>query len=227
MSGVEGVAALRVCVVLRRLATVVFPVVAYDPYSPDPCLVIWRGSVLVGLRCSGVLPGYEQNQVAGRKYGVEDVPGGAVGGPRVQAEPLGAIVRVVGLLPLRRTSRVDQRDRCSLPDFGLVEPLLREGVPRRHLIVGSDLADAQVVVCEDFVAALLLDFVMAHAGAPADERLLVPPVRKRKDPALAGQALVPDVVDEAFDLLQLGAQHLCAAEVVIPVSFTGEDFENH
>src|SRR4051812_47172851 len=161
MSGVEGLAGFGVCVVLRRLATVVFPVVAYDPYSPDPCLVIRRGSLLVGLRCSGVLPGYEQNQVAGRKYGVEDVPRRTVGGPRVQAEPLGAIVRVVGLLPLRGTGRVDQRDRRSLPDFGLVEPLLREGVPSRHLIVGSDLADAQVVVCEDFVAALLLDFVMA------------------------------------------------------------------
>jgi hypothetical protein len=47
-----------------------------------------------------------------------------------------------------------------------------------------------VVVCEDFVAALLLDLMMGPAGAPADERLLVPPVRKRKDPARAGQALV-------------------------------------
>src|SRR5262245_61998988 len=127
VSGVEGLAALGVCVVLGRLATVVFPVVAYDPYSPDPCLVIRRGSVLVGLRCSGVLPGYEQNQVAGREHGVEDVPGRHVGGPRVQAEPLGAVVRVVGLLPPREASRVDQRDRRCLPDFGLLEPLLRQG----------------------------------------------------------------------------------------------------
>ena len=52
----EGLAALGVCVVLRRLATVVFPVVAHDPHSPDPCLVIRIGSVLVGLRCSDVLP---------------------------------------------------------------------------------------------------------------------------------------------------------------------------
>jgi uncharacterized protein YeaO (DUF488 family) len=84
-------------------------------------------------------------------------------------------------------------------------------------------ADAQVVVCEDFVAGLLLDLVMA----PADERLLVPPVRKRKDPALAGQALVADVVDEALDLFQLGAQHLGVVEVVIPLLFIGEDLENH
>lgn len=91
------------------------------------------------------------------------------GDPRFQAEPLGAIVRVVGLLPLRGAGRVDQRDRRSLSDFGLIEPLLREGVARRHLIVGSDLADAQVVVGEDFVAALPLDLVMAPAGAPADE----------------------------------------------------------
>src|SRR6185437_15123747 len=104
-------------------------------------------SVLVGLRCSSALPGYEQNQVAGREYGVEYVPRRAVGGPRIQAEPLGAIVRVVGL------------------------PLLRESVPRGHLIVGGDLADAQVVVCEDFVAALPLDLLMAPADAPADERL--------------------------------------------------------
>ncbi len=106
-SGGEDLAALGVRVVLRRLAAVVFPVVAYDPYCPDPCLVIRRGSVLVGLRCSVVLPRLEQNQVTGRKYGVEDVPGRAVRGPWVQAEPLGAIVRVVGLLPLSGASRVD------------------------------------------------------------------------------------------------------------------------
>jgi hypothetical protein len=66
VSGVEGLAALGVCVVLRCLATVEFPVVAYDPCSSDPCLVIRCGSVLVRLRCSCVLPRYEQNQVAGR-----------------------------------------------------------------------------------------------------------------------------------------------------------------
>ena len=120
----EGLATFGVRVVLRRLATVVFPVVAHNPHSPDPRLVIRRGGVLVGLRCGGVLPGYEQNQVAERKYGVEDVPGRAVGGSRVQAEPLCAIVRVVGLLPLRGASRVDQRDGCCIPDFGLVEPSL-------------------------------------------------------------------------------------------------------
>src|SRR4051794_9059207 len=227
MSGVEGLAALGVCVVLRRLTTVVFPVVTYDPHSPDPCLVIRRRSVLVGLRCSGVLPAYEENQVAGRKYGVEDVPGRTVGGPRVQAEPLGAIVRVFGLLPRRGASRVDQRDRRSLPNFGLVEPLLREGVPRWQLIVGSDLADAQVVLCQDFVAALLLNRVMAPARAPAHERLLVPPVRKGKDPALADQALVADIVDEALEPLQLGAQHRGVVEVIIPVLSIWKDFKNH
>src|SRR5262245_37721154 len=66
VSGVEGLAALGVCVVLRCLATVEFSVVAYDPCSSDPCLVIQYGSVLVRLRCSGVLPSYEQNQAAGR-----------------------------------------------------------------------------------------------------------------------------------------------------------------
>src|SRR5262249_55614599 len=111
-----------------------------------------------------------------RKHGIEYVPGCAVGSPRIQAEPLGAIVRVVGLLPLNGASRVDQRDRRSFSDFGLIESLLRDGVPRRHLIVGSDLAHAQVVVSEDFVPPLLLDLMVVRAAAPADERLLVPPV---------------------------------------------------
>src|SRR5260370_16096019 len=47
VSAVEGLAALGVFVVLGRLATVVFPVVAYDPHSPDPFLVIRRRSILV------------------------------------------------------------------------------------------------------------------------------------------------------------------------------------
>src|SRR6185312_6284029 len=51
VSGVEGLAVRGVRVVLRRLATVVFPVVTYDSHSPDPCLVIRRVSILVGLRC--------------------------------------------------------------------------------------------------------------------------------------------------------------------------------
>jgi hypothetical protein len=42
---VEGLAALRVCVVLRRLATVVFPVAAHDPHSPDQ-VRIDRGRII-------------------------------------------------------------------------------------------------------------------------------------------------------------------------------------
>jgi hypothetical protein len=63
VSGVEGLAALGICVVLRRLTTVVFPVVTYDPHSPEPCLVTRRRRGRVGPRFSGILPGYEENQV--------------------------------------------------------------------------------------------------------------------------------------------------------------------
>src|SRR6201982_838143 len=69
MSGVEGLAALGIPVVLRSFATVVFPVVAHDPHCPDPRIVVQRGRVLVGLGRSGVLPGYEQNHVAGLEHG--------------------------------------------------------------------------------------------------------------------------------------------------------------
>ena len=53
--------------------------------------------------------------------------------------------------------------------IGLVNPLLSECVSRGHLSVGRDLADAQMVVFQNFVAALLLDLVVAHARAPPDE----------------------------------------------------------
>jgi hypothetical protein len=42
VSGVESLAALGVCVVLGRLATVIFPIVAHYPHFPDPRIVIRR-----------------------------------------------------------------------------------------------------------------------------------------------------------------------------------------
>src|SRR4051812_31605579 len=111
-----------------------------------------------------------------------NVPRCTLGRPRVQAEPLRAVVRVIRLLPLRPPNGIYQRDRRPLSCFGLIEALLREGITRGDLVVGGDLSDPEVVVGEDFVAALLLDFVVAHVGAPADQRLLIPPVREREYP---------------------------------------------
>src|SRR4029078_7614647 len=83
-----------------------------------------------------------------------------------------------------------------------VRPLFVEGMAFGGMRVLRQLADPQVVIEKYVGAAFLLDLVMPHAGAPADDRLLVAPIRQRQDPSLAGQAPVADVVDEAVDLLQ-------------------------
>ncbi|MBB4427794.1 hypothetical protein GGD66_006377 [Bradyrhizobium sp. CIR48] len=113
-----------------------------------------------------------------------------------------------------------------LADFGLIEPLLGEGVPRRHLIVSSDLADAQVVVSKDFVAALLLNLMM---GLQVRQRTSDFSSRQFESEriSLAGQATVADVVDEAIDLLRLGTQYLSVVEIVIPVLSIWQRLENH
>jgi hypothetical protein len=66
---------------------------------------------------------------------------------------------------------------------------------------------------------------MPLASAPADERLLVAPVRQRQDPSLAGQAPVADVVDETIHLLQLRLEHPGIVEIGVPVIRLRVDFE--
>nr|WP_236023141.1 hypothetical protein [Dictyobacter formicarum] len=63
------------------------------------------------------------------------------------------------------------------------------------------MADSQMIIKKDFTATFLLHLVMPHASAPADDRLLVAPVRQRQNPSLSGKTLVADVVNKAVYLL--------------------------
>src|SRR5262249_35822353 len=67
--------------------------------------------------------------------------------------------------------------------------------------------------------------VMSGMRAPANERLLVTPRGQRKDPPLAGQAAITDVVDEPVDLFQLGFEHLGKSKILIPLVGLGMNFE--
>jgi hypothetical protein len=82
-----------------------------------------------------------------------------------------------------------------------------------------------VIVEEDFFPAFLLDLVMLRLGAPADQCLLIVPVREGEDPSLAGEALVPDVVDEALHPLQLRPEDLGESQVGVPLLLLGMNFE--
>jgi hypothetical protein len=104
----------------------------------------------------------------------------------------------------RQTSRVDVRDR----KFAQV------------VVIACRPSDADVIVRADVGAEAQRPPDGTHVRALHQLGALVVD-------ALSGQALVADVVHEALDLFQLGAQHLGVVELVIPVLFIGEDLENH
>ena len=67
---------------------------------------------------------------------------------------IGIIPGIVRLLPFRWARRVDQCDCGALPDFGLIEPLFCKNLTFGQVVVGCELADAQMVVGENSVTPL-------------------------------------------------------------------------
>jgi hypothetical protein len=92
------------------------------------------------------------------------------------------------------------------------------GIPRQ-------LADPQLIVQQDFSAALFLRLVMPHFSAPADEGFLVAPAGERENPRASG--CEADVVDESVDRLEFGATHSGVAEIIVPLLAHWVDFEKH
>src|SRR6201996_5291775 len=198
---------LRVGVVLRVLSPVVHAVVTHYPHLPQP-----RASsgcpFSESLGRAAVAPGEHEDNVARAGHGVVNVPADQPGSMRVEPEPGGAVLGGGVLDLLGGLAGVEQGDGGGLAGLGLVEPLLGQGAAVGQAGVAGALPDAQVVVGQDVLAPLGLDVVVAGPGPPADQGLLVAPAGQGQDPAVPGQAAVADVVDEAVNLLELGAEHL-------------------
>src|ERR1700722_1972958 len=84
-----------------------------------------------------------------------------------------------------------------------------------------------MIVEKDFGSAFFLDCMMAHVGTPTPHGFLIPPPRKRQNPALARQALVSNIVHKTVDLLQFWPQHLGVGEIGIPLLRLGVHFKDH
>ena len=84
-----------------------------------------------------------------------------------------------------------------------------------------------MIVPKYFTPASLLHHVMPGMRAPADQCFLVTPARQRKEPSLASQAAIADVVNEAGDFLQFGREHLGETEITVPMIGFRMDFEEH
>src|SRR6185437_13649113 len=111
--------------------------------------------ILEGLRIGRCFPALQQNEIAWREHSFEHVPGDETRGLAIESEKIGALLRALGFLPLLWPGRVDQRERRS-SDLSFVEPLFGQLAPFGCTRIARDLADAQVIVGEDSLAAFLL-----------------------------------------------------------------------
>src|SRR5262249_34450584 len=127
---------------------------------------------------------------------------------------------------LRWRNLGEGRKLCR-PDLGFIEALFAD----RHVLwrmgVGGHVADSQMIIAKNLCAALLLDHVVLADGAPADNRFFVAPRRVGKDPARAGRALEPLVVDEAVDLFQDRLQLLGECEIILESLLLRVDLKDH
>src|ERR1700681_71746 len=96
-----------------------------------------------------------------------------------------------------------------------------------HAVVTDDLCDAQPIVGEDRVAARALDASMRLEVAPLTHRILVSPVRQRKDLSWLGEALEALDRDEAIDIGEQGAQACGRVQIGVFPAGMGFCFEDH
>src|SRR4051812_31192265 len=69
--------------------------------------------------------------------------------------------------------------------------------------------------------------MMAGLGSPANQRLFIPPGRKREYPSFPGQAAIAHIIDKALDLFQFGLEHLALVKIGIPLIRLWLDFKNN
>src|SRR3954452_10436095 len=120
----------------------------------------------------------------------------------------------------------------DVPPRALVRVVHRAAVLWRllaiiHAVVADDAGDTQVIIGEDFCAALGLGAAVLHRVAPGLHGRLVPPERHRQDLALVGQALETLDRDEAVDGLQDRLEVGREVEIILAVFRLGPDLEDH
>src|SRR5580698_5776233 len=165
-SCVDGCRALGVRIILWRFTAIVFSVITHDPNATHTDIVPRGAAFLIGISSLAILPRNKKNEIAGRQNRIKNVPRPAHATPWVEAEPFRTVPGIVCLLPFCWTRRVDQCDCSSLSNFGLIEPLFCENLTFGQVVVGRELANAQMVVGQNGVASLLLYFVMPRLGPP-------------------------------------------------------------
>jgi hypothetical protein len=67
--------------------------------------------------------------------------------------------------------------------------------------------------------------MMAHPSTPSNNSFFIAPARKRQNPPFACKTPVADVIDKSLHLFKLGPKHIRIAKIVVPLLWSGVDFE--
>jgi hypothetical protein len=185
--------------------------------------VVWRPAS----RVIRVLPGREQQHLAGISNALEHIVFGQPFGPLVESEMAGQQVRMGGERGVRLWRDFGDRQRFRLAGLRDIEALFDHLLVLGWVAIGGHFADAQVIVGEDAVAALLLNFVVLAVATPTNYRFFVAPSGERQHPTLAPFALEAFVVDETVDRLQDRFQVFGETKVQVLFARSGMHFENY
>src|SRR5690242_3243986 len=118
-------------------------------------------------------------------------------------------------------------DHLRRTDFGLVEAVLLQPIPRRQVRVRCNFPNSQVVIFKHFESTLLLHAMMHRMGPPADHRLLIGPDREREQPTLGSLASKAFVIDESLDPFQFRSQHFGKIQILVPTVRLWLYFKDH
>src|SRR6516164_3116095 len=149
----------------------------------------------------GIAPSHQQQQLSRIVDALENLTVDKSLDVSVEAKRCRQMLRCDFRLVAVRRSELGDRDRLRHRVRRLVEALLDDANAARRIAVVGHLANAQMVLLEDFEPPLFLDAVMLTLRAPAHYGLLITPCRQRQQAAFRPGAFEALVVDETVDRL--------------------------
>ena len=79
---------------------------------------------------------------------------------------------------------------------------------------GPTARRANEIIGENLISCFLLKLMVAPAGAPANQCLLVAPIREREQPIVPREALINDAIDEFRQSPPVPTQHLNIIQIL-------------
>src|SRR5579884_2269686 len=175
-----------------------------------------------GIAC---LPGREQHEFARRIDAIVCLLADKASGFGIESKRGGELGRIGPACFADFDFRNGQGLRVAC--FGFVKSLLPGRWPVLLDRVEGNLADTDAIILENRKAPLFLCPMVLGLGAPAHQRFLVAPDRKRQELSLVLRGSEPLDGDEAIDRLESRPKLCGKRQIIVPSFFLRLDLENH